>query len=203
MPVWSDTGHPPGPLNYIQIEDLIAFIRAPNDQTYIDPRRGAVRAEDRPDHRRGPDVHGLGRPELQAGARRDAVPGLLGGRVRHAVARSAAPVRAPAAVRGSPAASADARTRPWSSSSRRASRSRPDRRSTAPADTPFVIDFDNQDAASRTTSRSRTRPGAVEFKGDVFPGVATRDYQVPALAAGTYPFVCTVHPNMTGTLTAQ
>ena len=39
--------------------------------------------------------------------------------------------------------------------------------------------------------------------GDDFKGVATRDYQVPALAAGEYTFVCTVHPNMTGTLTAQ
>src|SRR6185312_12333935 len=34
MPVWSNQGHPPGPLNYVQIEDLIAFIRAPSDQTY-------------------------------------------------------------------------------------------------------------------------------------------------------------------------
>ena len=34
MPVWSDTGNPPGPFNYVQVEDLIAFIRAPNNQTY-------------------------------------------------------------------------------------------------------------------------------------------------------------------------
>ena len=26
--------HPPGPLNYVQIDDLIAFIRATNDVTY-------------------------------------------------------------------------------------------------------------------------------------------------------------------------
>ena len=38
---------------------------------------------------------------------------------------------------------------------------------------------------------------------DTFNGVATRDFPVPALAAGSYPFVCTVHPSMTGTLTAQ
>jgi plastocyanin len=30
-----------------------------------------------------------------------------------------------------------------------------------------------------------------------------QDYQVPALPPGTYQFVCSVHPNMTGTLTAQ
>ena len=28
MPIWSNTGNPPGPLNYKQIENLIAFIRA-------------------------------------------------------------------------------------------------------------------------------------------------------------------------------
>ena len=42
MPVWSNEGHPPGPLNYIQIDDLIAFIRAPSNETYTirDPELG-------------------------------------------------------------------------------------------------------------------------------------------------------------------
>ena len=39
------------------------------------------------------------------------------------------------------------------------------------------------------------------FSGATFPGIATQTYDVPALAAGSYPFMCTVHPNMTGTLT--
>ena len=54
MPVWSNTATPPGPLNYVQIQDLIAFIRAPNTQTYtirdaelnepkIDPITGKTR----------------------------------------------------------------------------------------------------------------------------------------------------------------
>ena len=34
MPIWSSEGNPPGPLNYIQIEEVIAFIRAENTQTY-------------------------------------------------------------------------------------------------------------------------------------------------------------------------
>ena len=41
------------------------------------------------------------------------------------------------------------------------------------------------------------------FKGDIFPGVAQQTYDVPPLPAGGYAFVCTVHPNMTGTLTAN
>ncbi|MEA2613195.1 MAG: Cytochrome oxidase, cbb3-type, subunit, partial [Chloroflexota bacterium] len=35
MPVWADTGKPPGPLNYRQIDELVAFLMANNDQTYI------------------------------------------------------------------------------------------------------------------------------------------------------------------------
>ena len=34
MPVWSNTGNPPGPLNYRQIDEVIAFLRATNDHTY-------------------------------------------------------------------------------------------------------------------------------------------------------------------------
>jgi plastocyanin len=45
--------------------------------------------------------------------------------------------------------------------------------------------------------------GQQVFMGEVFAGVATKDYQVPALQAGQYAFVCSVHPTMTGTLTVQ
>ena len=41
------------------------------------------------------------------------------------------------------------------------------------------------------------------FKGDLITGPAETNYAVPPLAAGAYPFICTVHPNMTGTLTVQ
>ena len=39
MPLWSNTGQPPGPLNYKQVEDLIAFIRAEKGEEYrvMDP----------------------------------------------------------------------------------------------------------------------------------------------------------------------
>jgi plastocyanin len=76
---------------------------------------------------------------------------------------------------------------------------------TAPADTPFQIQFDNQDAGVPHNVAIRTggTTGPEIFKGTVFTGVATHAYDVPALDAGSYAFVCDVHPTMTGTLTVQ
>jgi len=73
----------------------------------------------------------------------------------------------------------------------------------APAGAPFTLHFDNQDASIPHNVEIKDGSGGSVFKGDIFPGVAAKDYQVPALQAGTYSFVCDVHPNMTGTLTAS
>ena len=40
------------------------------------------------------------------------------------------------------------------------------------------------------------------FKGEIVTGPKVIVYDVPALPAGSYTFVCSVHPNMTGTLAA-
>ena len=74
-----------------------------------------------------------------------------------------------------------------------------------PANTPFQIEFTNNDAGipHNVAIHEGTPTGAEVWKGDIFNGVETRVYDVPALPAGTYGFVCTVHPNMTGTLTAK
>jgi cytochrome c oxidase subunit 2 len=74
-----------------------------------------------------------------------------------------------------------------------------------PAGAPFRIVFDNKDASvPHNVAIHRDSPTGEEvFKGEVFPGPAKRDYEVPELEAGTYAFVCTVHPTMTGTLTAE
>ena len=74
-----------------------------------------------------------------------------------------------------------------------------------PAGTPFSIEFDNKDAGvpHNVSIRKDTAAGEEVFKGDIFNGPEKRTYSVPALDAGTYAFVCSVHPNMTGTLTVK
>ncbi len=72
----------------------------------------------------------------------------------------------------------------------------------APANKPFVIDFDNEDGAPHNVVIV-DGSGRTQFEGEVFGGSAHMLYDVPALAAGTYTFKCAVHPDMTGTLTVQ
>jgi len=76
---------------------------------------------------------------------------------------------------------------------------------TVKADTSFQIAFDNKDAGvpHNVSIHLGDATGAELFKGTVFNGVATHTYTVPLLQAGAYAFVCTVHPTMIGTLTAQ
>ncbi len=71
---------------------------------------------------------------------------------------------------------------------------------TAPADVPFKLEFDNQDAGIPHNIDIKDASGADVFKGETFNGAAVKVYDVPALKAGAYTFVCLVHPNMTGTL---
>jgi len=67
----------------------------------------------------------------------------------------------------------------------------------------FTLAFDNEDAGVPHDVQINDAGGQKVFETEIFPGVATRTYPVPALAAGAYTFKCTVHPNMTGTLTVQ
>ena len=71
----------------------------------------------------------------------------------------------------------------------------------APADTPFEIVLDNQESAPHNIKISDST-GAEVFKGEIVTNQQVT-YQVPALAAGAYPFICEVHPDMKGTITAE
>jgi plastocyanin len=73
-----------------------------------------------------------------------------------------------------------------------------------PADTASTITFDNQDAGvphNISIWADDSYTGDPLFRGDLVTGVATQDYDIPALPAGTYAFRCDVHTTMTGTVT--
>ena len=74
---------------------------------------------------------------------------------------------------------------------------------TAPADETFYILFSNNDPGVPHNVAIRNASGEEVFTGAIFNGVETREYEVPALPAGTYTYVCSVHLNMTGTLTVN
>ena len=45
--------------------------------------------------------------------------------------------------------------------------------------------------------------GTAVFTGEVFNGVDAKVYDVDPIPAGTYTFICSVHPSMTGTANIQ
>jgi cytochrome c oxidase subunit II len=74
----------------------------------------------------------------------------------------------------------------------------------APADGPFTIHFDNRDAGVNHDVDILDPSGTKVFDGQDFAGPGARDYGVQPLAAGTYRFDCSIHPDlMFGTLTVQ
>ncbi len=76
---------------------------------------------------------------------------------------------------------------------------------TAPAGKAFTIAFDNEDSGTphNVSIHTGSASGQQVFMGKIVTGPITVVYDVPALPAGTYAFVCSVHPNMTGTLTVK
>jgi mono/diheme cytochrome c family protein/plastocyanin len=202
MPVWSDKGNPPGPLNYRQIDELIAFLLATNDQTYIvrdehlldpkvDPLTGKVLTfTGWRDPNYKPDPGATPYPDCWKSefASASGSPAASG---------SAAPSANPSGS-AAPSANPNATVVDIAASGIQFSTAT----LTAPADAPFIIRFDNQDSGIPHDVALKDSGGTQVFKGDTFPGPAKRDYHAPALKAGTYQFMCTVHPNMTGTLTA-
>ncbi|TME84525.1 MAG: cytochrome c oxidase subunit II [Chloroflexi bacterium] len=76
----------------------------------------------------------------------------------------------------------------------------------APANQPFDIKFTNDDQGTQhnVDIHKDSPTGQVVFDGEVITGPDTRLYQVTPLPAGTYAFVCKVHPTtMIGTLTVK
>jgi mono/diheme cytochrome c family protein/plastocyanin len=191
MPIWSNEGNPPGPLNYRQIEELIAFLTATNEQTYIvrddhlqepkiDPQTGKVMT-----------FTGWRDPNFKPAPGATPYPDCWKAEFASASpsGSASAPVSAPP----------NAEVVEMSASS---STAFDQATVTAPAGAEFVIHFNNKESGVPHNVEIKDSSGADAFKGDIITGPAEADYVVPALKAGDYKFNCSVHPNMTGTLTA-
>jgi len=79
-----------------------------------------------------------------------------------------------------------------------------------PADTPFTILFVNEDtgiphnAQNFDGAEGSGTPVFAPADNALIPGPDEVDYEIPALAAGTYTYNCVVHATtMVGTLTVQ
>jgi mono/diheme cytochrome c family protein/plastocyanin len=185
MPVWADTNG--GPLNYIAIEDLIAFIRAPNTETYT------KRSPELNEPVLNPDgtvqtFKGWRDPEFKPEAAATPVPPCWTGTGGEPAPSQSVDPNAPTVTITATTPAAFDTTEV-----------------TVAADTPFTLVFDNQDATAPHNVVVSDPGGEVVDIGEnpAFTGPAERSYNYPALDAGAYPFLCQVHQNMTGTLTAE
>jgi plastocyanin len=74
----------------------------------------------------------------------------------------------------------------------------------APADKPFNIAFDNQEAAPHNVAIYKDQTASQKvLVEDPFGGPKVVTYNVGPLAAGSYFFRCDVHTDMKGTLTVK
>ncbi len=73
-----------------------------------------------------------------------------------------------------------------------------------PADAPFAIAFTNDDPSGITHDVDiRDGGGSVVANEDTIDGGTSANYAYEPLPAGTYTFFCSIHSNMTGTLTVK
>ena len=210
MPVWSDTGSPPGPLNYIQVDHVIAFIRAEKGTTYrvLDPNL----FEPVLDPVTGQPVtfQGWVDPAYKPAPAATPYPACWSDEFKTPTASASPGASGAPASSGAPGTSAS----PGASAIPGASVAPGGTVLTqtannfafgttalsAPAGVAFQIEFDNQDTGQTHNIEIKDANNQTVFKGEIITGPAKITYDVPALAAGSYTFNCTVHPNMTGTL---
>jgi plastocyanin/cytochrome c553 len=209
MPIWSDQGNPPGPLNYRDIQELIAFITAPSTVQFqgVDPATGkTVTLNSWRDPAYVAPAGATPVPACWKDAFKSAAPAAPSAAASAAPAGSGAPTASAApsgAPAGSPAASGGATGTVLALTAASIAFDTTDL--TAPAGVAFQIKFTNNDAGipHNVAIHTGSPTGPIVWQGAIITGVATQTYDVPALPAGTYGFTCVVHPNMTGTLTVK
>jgi mono/diheme cytochrome c family protein/plastocyanin len=187
MPVWADTNG--GPLNYIQIGDLINFIRAPSNQEYVvkdattnEPVIGADGKVVMFKGWRDPTF----KPDPSASPVPDCWSGTAGG---------GTPPPAATLPPNAPTFDLVALNFAFDKQSLEVK-----------ANTAFAINLDNQDPAGTPHNvELKKADGTVIVDPPTVDGGQKTTYVYDPLPAGTYTFICRVHPipGMTGTLTVK
>ena len=187
MPVWADTNG--GPLNYVAIDDLIAFIRAPSTQEFT------KRSLELNEPVIGPDgkvqtFKGWRDTTFKPDPSASAVPDCWSG---SGVTATPAPPASipPDAVHLKLVALSFAFDLQALETK---------------AGAPFAIDLDNQDSpGTKHNVEITSSTGTVISDPTEIDGGTSTTYVYDALAAGTYTFICRIHPilAMTGTLTVK
>ncbi len=72
-----------------------------------------------------------------------------------------------------------------------------------PGGAPFTIAFDNTAGSAPHNVAIKDATGKELFNGRIADAGKTATYTVPALTPGTYAFVCSLHPDMKGTITVD
>ena len=185
MPVWADTNG--GPLNYVQIEDLIAFIRSDSTKEYV--KRSAELNE--------PIIGADGKVETFKGWRDVTFKPEPSATPVPACYRGDQGTPAPQATLGPGATILDVTT---SGEVKYGVQSLD-----GPAGTIFGIEFVNSTGLDHDVDIRAEDGTTVVQDNPITKPSETLTYTINALPAGTYKFICSVHPipDMTGTLTVK
>jgi mono/diheme cytochrome c family protein/plastocyanin len=186
MPAWAE---PAGPLNYVQIEDLIAFIRAPNTQEF-DRRDPELNEPVLDEDGNVITFKGWRDPEFKPPADATPVPACHSGDQATQGPPASIDPNAPVLELGTSGVLEFDKTE-----------------LSVASGTGFVIHFNNTDDGQSHDVDIRSDPATTPPLQDQAPitGPAEADYSYTSLEPGTYTFICSVHPipAMTGTLTVE
>lgn len=191
MPVWADTNG--GPLNYIQIQDLINFIRAPSNETFT-IRNPSLNEPVLDANGNVETFNGWVDPSFAPAPSSTPFPacylGNVGGGGGGASASPGASLGADATVLKETAVNIAFDTKEF----------------TVDAGKAFGVDFVNNDPAGvQHNFQIKDSSGNVVDDPPLVDGGGSQTYVFAGLSAGTYTFICKVHPipSMTGTLTVH
>ena len=187
MPVWADTNG--GPLNYRQIQELIAFLRAPSTEEFVQ-RNPELNEPVIGEDGKVKTFRGWVDPSFKPDPSASPVPACWSG-----TAGGGTPAPSESLPPDADVVDIVAEGIAFDVTEL-----------TVSAGAAFGIDFVQRDSGvGGHNVEIRTEDGTSLFKGTVLVDPGETTYVVPALDAGTYTFICTVHPiaSMTGTLTVE